>query len=227
LVANYATLKRPVGASHGTLPERVAAAIKGAIRAGRMRPGERLVEGRLALDLGVSRIPVREAIRRLAAEGLVTIAPRRGAVIAGLTEREVREIIEVRAMLEGQNARLAARRQDAAVMKRIRALLQRGDAAARGGDAELAALNRRYHEETAAAARNEVLRDIVERLRERSGILFAPEEPARQEALWADHAAILRAILDGDEDRAAALAAAHVIRAFPGMSEPDETPGAG
>src|SRR6266568_2592086 len=88
MVANYATLKHPVGPSHIPLPERVAAELREAIRTRRIKPGTRLVEERLAQDLGVSRNPVREAIRSLAAEGLVTITARRGAVVAGVTQQE-------------------------------------------------------------------------------------------------------------------------------------------
>jgi DNA-binding GntR family transcriptional regulator len=198
MVVNYATLKRPVGASHAPLPERVAAALKDAIRTRRIKPGERLVEERLAQDLGVSRNPVREAIRLLAAEGLVVITARRGAVVAGVTEQAARETVEVRALLEGHNARLAARRKDDRILKQIAAVLERGTKAA-------------------AAGQNEVLGDMLERLRARTAMFFAPTEPERQETQWSEHAAILRAILDGDEDLAAALAADHVIRAGIGM----------
>ncbi len=214
MVVHYATLKSPIGPSHDSLPERVAAALKDGIRTGQLRPGDRLIEQKLAQDLGVSRNPVREAIRRLASEHLIVITARRGAVIAGLDEREAREVVEVRALLEGYNARLAARRHDKATLKRIEALLKRGEKAlADGRTRDLTALNVQFHQETAQAARNEILQDMVQRLRERSAILFSPEEPGQQAALWADHAAILRAILDGDEDQAATLAAGHVLRA--------------
>jgi DNA-binding GntR family transcriptional regulator len=218
MVVNYATLKRPVGASHAPLPERVAAALKDAIRTRRIKPGERLVEERLAQDLGVSRNPVREAIRLLAAEGLVVITARRGAVVAGVTEQAARETVEVRALLEGHNARLAARRKDDRILKQIAAVLERGTkAAAAGRYDELPALNARFHQALATAGQNEVLGDMLERLRARTAMFFAPTEPERQETQWSEHAAILRAILDGDEDLAAALAADHVIRAGIGM----------
>lgn len=222
MVVNYASLKSPVGANHGSLPDLVVFEIKTAIRTGHMRPGDRLVEGRLAIDLGVSRNPVREAIRRLAIEGLVTITARRGAVVAGLSEQKIREIIEVRGLLEGHNARLAARQRDPQAIKRIRILLKRGEAAVTSGrHGELPALNARYHDETLAASSNELLREMLERLRERTAMLFAPEEPGRQADLWTDHADILRAIVDADETRAAILAADHVMRAYSGCSAPE------
>lgn len=214
MVARYATLKRPIGATHGSLPDRVAAELRQAIRARRMVAGERLVEERLAQDLGVSRNPVREAIRTLATEGLVVISARRGAVVAGFSEQEARETVEVRALLEGHNARLAARRRDQGILKRIEAVLERGNQAmAAGRYAELPALNARFHEELYSAGNNGIMGEIMQRLRDRTAILFAPMEPARQDASWREHAAILRAVLDGDEDRAAKLASEHVIRA--------------
>src|SRR6185437_4850775 len=87
------------------LREVVAAGIRDAILAGRYGAGERLTEDRLAADFGVSRNPVREALRSLAAEGLVIVAARRGAVVAALRREEAREMIEVRATLEALNAR--------------------------------------------------------------------------------------------------------------------------
>jgi len=211
---NYASLKRPVGQSHTSLASRVAMEIRAAIRSGRIRPGDRLVEERLAQDLGVSRIPVREAIRALAAEGLVVIAARRGAVVAAVSPQAAAETVEVRALLEGHNARLAARRQDGAILKRIQAVLERGTrAAAAGRFTELPALNARFHEELATAGQNEVLGELLQRLRARTAMFFAPTEPSRQVAQWNEHAAILRAILEGDEERAAILAAEHVMRA--------------
>jgi len=222
MVVNYATLKHPVGPSHIPLPERVAAELREAIRTRRIKPGTRLVEERLAQDLGVSRNPVREAIRSLAAEGLVTITARRGAVVAGVTQQEAREIVEVRALLEGHNARLAARRQDAGILRRIAAVLDQGNQAVAAGRYDaLSDLNARFHQELACAGQNEALCELLLRLRERTAMFFAPTEPARQQAQWDEHAAVLRAILEGDENRAASLAADHVNRASIGID--DET----
>jgi len=203
--------------SVATLPplhDRVVAELRRAILSRRFKPGERLVEERLAAELGVSRIPVREAIRALASEGLVELTARRGASVARLSAQEARETIELRALLEGQNARLAARRRDAGVQQRITAVLERGAAAVQAGRFDqLAALNRQFHEELALAGRNTVLAELLTRLRDRTEMLFAPDAPAGQRAAWDEHAAILRAIVAGDEQEAAILAAAHVTRA--------------
>jgi DNA-binding GntR family transcriptional regulator len=206
--------KRLLGDSVPPLHARVVAELRRAIVDRRYKPGERLVESRLAEELGVSRIPIREAIRALATEGLVEVADRRGASVARMSATEARETIELRALLEGQNARLAARRRDAQVQKRITAVLDKGaSAVAAGRFDQLTALNQQFHKELTLAGQNAVLAELLTRLRDRTEMLFAPTDPAQQDTAWAEHAAILRAIIDGDEQAAATLAAEHVTRA--------------
>jgi DNA-binding GntR family transcriptional regulator len=206
--------KRRLGEDHSSLHDRVVTELRQAILSGRLKPGERLVEGRLADELGVSRNPVREAIRALASEGLIEVTARRGAAVATMTEQEARETIEVRALLEGHNARLAARRQDKLIIKRIETVLNKGTAAVTARRFEqLFDLNQQFHRELAAAGQNTVLGDIMQKLRERTAMLFSPMNPARQARNWDEHAAILRAIIEGDERAAATLASEHVMRA--------------
>src|SRR5580692_1433521 len=208
------TPKRRLGEDQSPLHDRVVMQLRQAILSGRLKPGERLVEGHLADELGVSRNPVREAIRALASEGLIEVTARRGAAVATMTEQEARETIEVRALLEGQNARLAARRQDGEIIKRIEAVLAKGTAAvaAKRFD-QLFDLNQEFHRELAAAGQNTVLGDLLQKLRERTAMLFSPMNPARQARNWEEHAAILRAIIEADERAAATLAAEHVMHA--------------
>jgi len=214
MALNTGSSKRRLGEEHASLHGQVINELRQAILSGRLKPGERLVEGRLADELGVSRNPVREAIRALASEGLVEVAARRGASVAVMSEQEARETIEVRALLEGQNARLAARRQDKRIIKRVEAVLNKGNAAVAAGHLDqLFELNQQFHSELAAAGQNRVLGELLQRLRDRTAMLFAPSDPARQRRSWNEHAAILRAIIDGDERAAAALAAEHVMRA--------------
>src|ERR1700721_4109358 len=122
------TTKRRPGEEHSPLRDQGVTELRQAILSGRLKPGERLVEGRLADELGVSRNPVREAIRVLASEGLIEVTARRGAAVATMTEQEARETIELRALLEGQNARLPARRPDQQIIKRIETVLYKGSA---------------------------------------------------------------------------------------------------
>jgi DNA-binding GntR family transcriptional regulator len=225
------SFKRKVGEEHSSLHGQVIAELREAILTGRLKAGERLVEERIADELGVSRNPVREAIRALASEGLIEVAARRGASVAVMSEQEARETIEVRALLEGHNARLAARRHDQRVIKRIEAVLNKGTAAVNAGHFDqLYRLNQEFHSELAAAGQNRVLGDLLQRLRGRTAMLFAPMSPSRQSRSWNEHAGILRAIINGDERAAATLAAEHVMRAgtdfMAGIDEIDALPAA-
>lgn len=208
------SFKRRVGEEHASLHGQVITELRQAILTGRLKAGERLVEGRLADELGVSRNPVREAIRVLASEGLVDVAARRGASVAVMSDQEARETIEVRALLEGQNARLAARRHDKELIKRIDSVLKKGTAAVEAGRFDqLFELNQQFHDALAAAGQNRVLGELLQKLRDRTAMLFAPMSPTRQSRSWNEHAQILRAIINGDERAAATLAAEHVMRA--------------
>jgi DNA-binding GntR family transcriptional regulator len=214
MVSMIGTSKRRLGEEHSSLHDQVINELRQAILSGKLKPGERLVEGRLADELGVSRNPVREAIRALASEGLIEVTARRGATVATMTEQEARETIEVRALLEGHNARLAARRQDKQIIKRIETVLNKGTAAVAAKRFEqLFDLNQQFHRELAAAGQNTVLGDLLQKLRERTAMLFSPTNPARQARNWEQHAAILRAIIEADERTAATLAAEHVMHA--------------
>jgi DNA-binding GntR family transcriptional regulator len=206
--------KRLVREDVPPLHTRVVAQLRSAIVDGTFKAGERLIEERLAEQLGVSRIPVRQAILVLAAEGLVELSARRGASVATLSAREAREIIEIRALLEGHNARLAARGRNPKLVKGIKTVLAKGTAAMQAGRFDLlATLNQRFHHELALAGENEVLAELLIRMRDRTETLFAPTLPERQRRAWEQHAAILRAIIDGDEHAAATLAAKHVTAA--------------
>ncbi len=203
---------RRLGTAHRSLRDVTTHEIRAAILSGRFRPGERLVEDKLAADFGVSRNPVRESLRALEAEGLVEIRPRRGAFVATLSDEEVRELIELRASLEGLSARLATRRRSAELAARIDDLLQRGDAAAAAEDGEvLVQLNHEYHTMLAQAGANRHLSEIMQHLRAKTHWLFGALMISRFQQSWQEHAAILRAILAGDEELAALLASRHVV----------------
>src|SRR5690242_3486105 len=197
-----------------SLSKVVSEQIRGQILDGKLRPGERLVEDRLSAELGVSRVPVREALRGLSMEGLVRLEPNRGATVTEVTPELVAELVEVRTLLEALNARLAARRHDPRIVALLQDTLGRGNAASQSGTTEeLARLNAEFHDRLAEASRNSVLSDIMRSLRERTSLAFAINGRARARQDWQEHAAILAAVIDGDEDMAALLARRHVRNA--------------
>jgi len=198
----------------GPLSKLVSERIRGQILDGSRKPGERLIEDRLSIELGVSRVPVREALRGLSAEGLVLISPRRGASVAEITPQVVAELVEVRALLEGLNARLAAQRHDPAIMAQLSETLEHGNAAAKTGSAdELARLNAEFHERLTEASRNSVLAETMRSLRERTGLAFKINGRRRARDDWQEHSGILQAVIEGDEELAALLATRHVQNA--------------
>lgn len=205
---------RTLGATHSPLTQLVADALRTRILANDIASGERLVEGRLSEEFGVSRIPVREALRQLAAEGLVVIEPRKGASVIRFTEQQVREVVEVRATLEGLNAKLAAKRHDAQQIAELERILAEGTRLAGSDDQALVSrLNASFHEALGSVAGNTVLQDMMRSLRDRTALLFAPINRQRGQANWEEHAAILRAVIDGDAELASLLAARHVYNA--------------
>src|SRR3954453_2222223 len=112
-----------IGAQHLPLRDQVLGALRNAIINGEYTPGERLTEDRLAEDFGVSRNPVREALRVAEAEGFVVILPRRGAVVASPSSTAIEDIFAVRQRLEPLAARLAAERATPRGIAGLRSLL--------------------------------------------------------------------------------------------------------
>ncbi len=93
---------------HLTLREQILDTIRKQILRGKLKPGERVAEPELAEQFGISRTPIREAFRQLESEGYLTVVPRRGAVVASLSDRDVQEFYAIRSVLEGYAAELAA-----------------------------------------------------------------------------------------------------------------------
>ena len=200
-----------VGQQHLPLFALIRDTLRQRILSGSLANGERLVETKLSEEMGASRIPVREALRALAAEGLVTIEPRRGACVAFYSDEVARDLVEVRATLEGLNAKLAAQRRTEKSMAALKQVLEEGIEAARGKDAALLTeLNTRFHELLATAAGNDVLTDMMRSLRDRTAMLFTSSHTWRADQNWDEHSQILQAVISGNAELASLLAAQHV-----------------
>lgn len=175
------------------------------IRRGELAPGARLREIELAERLGISRTPVREAIRRLEADGLVVHLARQGAAIRSLDGAEVIELYEMRGVLEGTAARLAARAASAVELDELAAINAELATAAPGPQAQ--ELNRQFHRTLLDAARNRFLVKAMNAL-QKTLLILGPstlEDAARTAEATAEHAAILEAIR-GHDGLAAELA---------------------
>ncbi|MSU90243.1 FCD domain-containing protein [Rhodobacteraceae bacterium 2CG4] len=180
------------------------------IRTGRLRPGERLRETELAARLGVSRTPIREAIRQLEADGLVAHAPRQGATVRMLDYAEVMELYEMRAVLEGTAARLAAH---AALDIEIEELESLNGALADAPTAgEAFRLNRIFHAALLDAAKNRFLHKSMVGL-SKALMIIGPttlSETDRRAAAVQEHQALLDALKARDGQAAEQRMRAHI-----------------
>lgn len=184
------------------------------IRVGALLPGARLRETELAERLGISRTPVREAIRQLEADGLVTHLPRQGATVRGLDYAEVIELYEMRAVLEGTAARLAARVASDIELEELAALNAELALAAPGPAAQ--ELNRQFHRTLLDAARNRFLVKSMSAL-QRTLFILGPTTLAQQprvQGVFAEHDAVLQGLRDRDASAAEEAMRAHIEAAL-------------
>ncbi|NUR99494.1 MAG: GntR family transcriptional regulator, partial [Kribbellaceae bacterium] len=157
--------------------ERVTRQLREEILDGVRGPGERLVERELAAALDVSRVPVREALKALVSEGLVTLRPRSWAVVRTFTDSDIADLIEVRTAFEPLTFRLAAERRTREGLDRLQATLDEHLAAAKAGNAVLARRKAAdFHEQVTELASNELLMEIERPLRSRMRWLLAQHD---------------------------------------------------
>lgn len=201
------------GQTETHLPTRLVSLLERAILRGVFKGGERLEEEILAVRYGVSRTPIREALRELAARGLVEIRPRRGAIVRPVTAADLAEMFEAMSEIEASCARLAARRASAADLAHLEEAQHEGRRAAEGGDGEAyAKANERFHVHLYEASHNRFLaaetRRLYQRLEPYRRLLFRSDE--RRAASLREHDAIIQALKARDEAAAEAQIRAHV-----------------
>lgn len=196
-----------------TLWERVHRHLRDEILANRLPPGSVLGEMALAERLGVSRGPVREALGRLAAEGLVTIRPRRGAVVSALSAREFLEAYQVREALETLAMRLAVPRFSADELERLQELIDGQAGYASEGDVDaFFQANAAFHDLIVAASGNEMLLETYRQLMGHMG-RYRTRSLALRGTLKrsvVEHRAMLRAVKARDVERAVRLLGEHI-----------------
>ena len=195
------------------LPERISGALRQAIVDGVLPPGARLPEQDLAAHMGVSRVPLREAFRMLAGEGLVTIQPHRGAVVSERSDAELRELFSVRAMFEAHAVRslAGARPQDTLAALETMVTDMKSAVRAKKFD-EYSRQAARFHDLMVAECGNSLLARLYDQIRtnlRRYQALMSelPESPAKS---IREHEKILAAIRAGDADSAARAAQMHI-----------------
>jgi len=196
-----------------TLREQVADHLREEILSSRLAPGVELSEVALARSLGISRGPLREALGQLAAEGLVTIVPRRGAVVKRLTRQEFIDAYQVREALESLAIKLAVPRLSEREKGELHRMAEQMERAAAKADADrFFELNRQFHARLVRASGNSKLEEVHSQLVAQMGRLMKQSVQLRGgiEQSAAEHRAILEAVDAGDPERAAQLLEDHI-----------------
>jgi DNA-binding GntR family transcriptional regulator len=196
-----------------SLQDQAYRAIKASIMSLALPPETQLSESDLAAQLHVSKTPVREALQRLERENLVRIVPRIGAFVTEISSQEIQEITEIRSVLIGLAAHLAAARVVDGDIQRVRRILEAGDLALQRGDAEeWLKLNEQFHTWLIDHADNQSLKSILTNLDERFERIqrLAVSMPGEIIESNSEHYDILEAIASRDPTRAAEAANHHI-----------------
>ena len=201
--------------NHKPLREMVYEELKMQILTGAIIPGTRMMEVELAEEMGVSRTPIREAIRKLEKEGLVTIEPRRGAYASMISTEDMVEILEVRQDLEGLAAFFAAERMQPAQLDELKEVSSNyNEAVTRGSMEDMIKYDTRFHRIIVDSCHNKILVQMIEQLQElvlRFRYIYY-DNFKRAENMPEEHEAILKAIESKDANLAREAADVHIDR---------------
>jgi DNA-binding GntR family transcriptional regulator len=198
--------------SYRPLREIVFETLREAIIKGLLKPGERLMEIQIAEELGVSRTPVREAIRKLELEGFLVMVARKGAYVADISVKDITDIFEVRAALEGLAAGLAAERITEEELEQLeRALVQISEATTSDLNSVVQS-DTSFHELIYRASRNQRLQQIVIHLQEQIQRFrtVSLSQPGRTRFFIEEHRKIVEAISERNSELASLLAREHI-----------------
>ncbi|MYZ48772.1 GntR family transcriptional regulator [Propylenella binzhouense] len=196
-----------------TRTDRLAEAIADAIMAGGFQPGAKLDEQMLAERYGVSRTPVREALRQVAATGLIALRPRRSAIVATVTPAELETLFGAMAELEATCARMCAISMTPMERRRLEALHGAMQAMVAAGDAEAYTdANQTFHSQIYAGTHNAVIAEMTANMRRRLSPFRRAQfrAPGRLSLSHAEHGAVLQAILAARAAEAHATMLHHV-----------------
>lgn len=187
--------------------------LRRAILRGELKPGERLMEIQLANKLGVSRTPIREAIRKLELEGLVLMIPRKGAEVAEITEKNMQDVLEVRKALEKLAAELACDRISAEQIAEMRKAAKDFEDILKTGDVtQIAEADVRFHDIICFATDNQRLITLLNNLREQMYRLRVEHLKQKEcyPQLLEEHDTMIRMIEEGKKEEACAIIEKHI-----------------
>ena len=196
--------------------------LREAILRGELKPGERLMEIQLANKLGVSRTPIREAIRKLELEGLVLMIPRKGAEVAQITEKSLRDVLEVRRALENLAVQLACLRMSPQTLADLKAAARAFEEILGGEDVTaVAEADVAFHDVIYMATDNQRLISLLNNLREqmyRYRVEYLKKKECHKQLLW-EHQEIIRAIEAGEIDVSTKITEQHIDNQVEAVSD--------
>lgn len=193
---------------HQTLREKILETIRDAILKGSLKPGERVSEPELADRFGISRTPIREAFRQLESEGYLVVIPRKGAVVASLSERDIEEFYAIKIILEGFAAKMAAEKLTDKDIERLETINERLAQIAKDGDVKsFFRVHNEFHELFIKAAGNDKLYDMINQLvmKFKRLRLASLSQPGRMEISVEEHRNMIQAFKEHDGERADSL----------------------
>ncbi len=196
--------------------------LRAAILRGELKPGERLMELQLAAKLGVSRTPIREAIRMLEQEGLAITIPRRGAEVARMTEKDMEDVLQIRSALEELAVRLSCRNMTAEELKELKAAMDAFEEMSESEDIpEIARADVNFHEVLYKAADNPKLLGLLNNLREqmyRYRMEYLKDRSVYPQ-LIEEHHELYLALKVKDEEKAASFTRTHLVNQTEGVKK--------
>ena len=214
-----------------SLRSRVFQAIKEKILNGVYKENEELRENTLATELGVSRTPVREALRQLELEGLVKIVPNKGACVTGITKKDVKDIYAIRSLLEGLCAKWATEHITEAQLEDLEEIVLLSEFHLKRGKQEksqqVTELDGKFHEILYEASNSRILRHVLSDFHKyvRMARKASVTDQARAEKSIEEHKNILQALKERDGERAESLANAHIMNVMKNLNMKEEYKG--
>lgn len=209
-------------ATQPNLAEQVRQAIVSEIASGKLKPGERIIQEQIAQELGVSRQPVQQALLLLKNQGVLRDAAGRGLLVTSLDPTQVRQMYDIRAVIEGLAFRKAAENNPERAKKLGPALIQNGRKSVRSGlVAQMIAADIKFHDFIYALSDNPLIAPAMQvqwtnTQRVMGEVLMRDETPRD---IWDQHEALLKAVMAGDGEAAEALARQHITQAADFMIE--------
>ena len=187
--------------------------LRQAILRGDLVPGERLMELQLAAKLGVSRTPIREAIRMLEQEGLAITIPRKGAIVAGMTEKDMQDVLEIREALEELSVQVACDKITEEEIAELQKNMKNFEHSLKSGDLKkMAQADVEFHDVIYRATDNPKLISMLNNLREqmyRYRVEYL-KNPQNHEQLLKEHEAIYKGIVEKDKDAVTEMIRKHI-----------------